>query len=325
MHQLYEHTTGFDDAHMDDLLHGLVQDVEQGYVKRLAIVIPAPMPWPLPAYELALMASERAWDMGADMDITVLTPETSPLEIFGTKASHDLSQLLSERRIDVVTSAYCEVPKAKTIVVHPGGKSLEADRIVSLPSLSGPRIVGLPQDGNGFIPIDEFGRVVGVESVWAAGDATDYPVKQGGVAAQLADVSAGSIAAAVGIDLEPQPFDPTLEGVLLTGGTPRRLRELAGGHLGVHGGAAWRNAHEDRGALPESASHRSLALSYRRVPPTIVGDVATNPRGADQLTLGHERSSSLLLAAAMGGSLTLARGGRRPVTARQSQFCRRAE
>jgi sulfide:quinone oxidoreductase len=224
MHHPYEHTTGFDDAHMDDLLHGLVQDVEQGYVKRLAIVIPAPMPWPLPAYELALMASERAWDMGADMDITILTPETSPLNIFGTQASQDLSLLLSERRIDVVTSAYCEVPKAKTIVVHPGGRSLEADRIVALPSLSGPRIVGLPQDGNGLIPIDEFCRVVGVDAVWAAGDATDYPIKQGGVAAQLADVSAVSIAATAGIDLAPQPFDPTLEGVLLTGGTPRRLR-----------------------------------------------------------------------------------------------------
>ena len=206
------------------VLHGLVQDVEQGYVKRLAIVIPAPMPWPLPGYELALMASERAWDMGAEMDITVLTPETSPLEIFGTKASHDLYQLLSERRIEVVTSAYCEVPKAQTIVVHPGGKSLKADRIVTLPSLSGPHIIGLPQDGSGFIPIDEFGHVGGLDSVWAAGDATDYPVKQGGVAAQLADVCALSIAAAAGADLEPQPFAPTLEGVLLTGGTPRYLR-----------------------------------------------------------------------------------------------------
>ncbi|HZE05845.1 MAG TPA: FAD/NAD(P)-binding oxidoreductase, partial [Solirubrobacteraceae bacterium] len=58
MRHPYEHTTRFDDAHLDELLHGLVQDVEEGYVRRLAIVVPAPMPWPLPAYELALMASE---------------------------------------------------------------------------------------------------------------------------------------------------------------------------------------------------------------------------------------------------------------------------
>ena len=43
-----EHATNVDDARMDELLHGLVQDIEGGYTKRLAIVIPGPMPWPLP-------------------------------------------------------------------------------------------------------------------------------------------------------------------------------------------------------------------------------------------------------------------------------------
>jgi sulfide:quinone oxidoreductase len=229
MRHLYAHTTPFDDARVDELLHGLVQDVEEGYVRRLAIVVPAPMPWPLPAYELALMASERAWDMGAEMDVTVFTPETAPLAVFGAQASHQLSRLLAERRIDVATTAYCEIPRAQTIIVHPGGRIVEVDRIVSLPALSGPAIPGLPQDGNGFIPIDGFGRVSGVASVWAAGDATDYPLKQGGVAAQLADTVACGIAAHAGIAVEPLPFAPTLEGVLLTGSRPRYVRGRAGG------------------------------------------------------------------------------------------------
>jgi sulfide:quinone oxidoreductase len=224
MHHPHEHATRFDDSQLDELLHGLVQDVEEGYVQRLAIIVPTPMPWPFPAYELALMASERAYDMNTEMDITVLTPETAPLAVFGDEASRALSRLLADRRIDVVTSAACEVPTAQSIVVHPGGRTLEADRIVSLPALSGPAIPGLPHDENGFIPIDEYGRVRGVDSVWAAGDATDYPLKQGGVAAQLADTVAESIAKGAGVAVEPKPFAPALVGVLLTGGTPRYLR-----------------------------------------------------------------------------------------------------
>ncbi len=221
MRHPYEHTTRFDDARVDELLHGLVQDIEEGYVGRLAIVVPAPMPWPLPAYELALMASERAWDMRAEMDVTIFTPETAPLAVFGAGASHQLSRLLAERRVDVVTSAYCEIPRAQTIVVHPGGREQQADRIVSLPALYGPGIEGLPQDGNGFLPVDELGRVRGVDAVWAAGDATDYPLKQGGIAAQLADTAACGIAAAAGAPVEPLPFTPALAGVLWTGGRPR--------------------------------------------------------------------------------------------------------
>ena len=59
---IFPHATTVDPQRMDELLHGLVQDIEEGYLHRLAVVIPAPPPWPLPAYEIALMASERAWD-----------------------------------------------------------------------------------------------------------------------------------------------------------------------------------------------------------------------------------------------------------------------
>ena len=86
---------------MDELLHGLVQDIEEGYTRRLAIIIPGPMPWPFPADELALMASERAWDMQTELDVTLLTPERSPLEASGAQASQAVSELLSERRIEV--------------------------------------------------------------------------------------------------------------------------------------------------------------------------------------------------------------------------------
>ena len=219
-----DHATNVDDTRMDELLHGLVQDIEGGYVHRLAIVVPGPMPWPFPAYELALMASERAWDMQTELYVTVLTPERTPLEIFGEEASRATAQLLADRRIDVLTSAYCEIPRPELVVVHPGRRSITADRIVAFPQLVGPDVSGLPSDGGGFIPVDRYGRVRGVEQVWAAGDGTDYPVKQGGVAAQLADTAAMSIAALAGAERDVRPFSPTVEGVLMTGGTARYLK-----------------------------------------------------------------------------------------------------
>jgi sulfide:quinone oxidoreductase len=219
-----EHATNVDDAHMDELLHGLVQDIEEGYAHQLAIVIPAPMPWPFPGYELALMASERAWDMQSELAITLLTPERMAMEVFGDHVSREVAALLAERHIELVTSAYCEIPQSQRVVVYPGGRVVHATRVIALPRLLGPGLSGLPFDGGGFVPVDEYGRVRGVDRVWAAGDATDVPIKQGGVAAQLADVAARSIAERAGAAVRPTPFVPYVEGVLMTGGTARYLR-----------------------------------------------------------------------------------------------------
>ncbi len=122
----------------------MVQGVEQGYVKRLAFVIPAPMPWPLPAYELALLTAERAWEMQTELAVTILTPERAPLAVFGDHASAEVEQLLTDRGIDVITSAFCEIPKAHTITVSPGKRHLEFDRIVAIPGTAGTGAGGHP-------------------------------------------------------------------------------------------------------------------------------------------------------------------------------------
>jgi sulfide:quinone oxidoreductase len=96
--------------------------------------------------------------------------------------------------------------------------------VIALPEPVGPDVPGLPVDGRGFVPVDRFGRVTGVDSVWAAGDVTSRPLKQGGLAVQQADVAATSIAAWAGADVEPKPYDPVLRGMLLTGEEPHYLR-----------------------------------------------------------------------------------------------------
>jgi sulfide:quinone oxidoreductase len=72
--------------------------------------------------------------------------------------------------------------------------------------------------------------VRGAEDVYAAGDGTNFPIKQGGLRTQQADAAAEHIAAQFGADIEPQPFHPVLRGMLITGGESMSLEHpLTGG------------------------------------------------------------------------------------------------
>ena len=115
------------------------------------------------------------------------------------------------------------------IFADAGGQSLSGWRVVALPRAVGHPVHGLHTDARGFLPTDRFGSVLGTEAVWAAGDAAAFPIKQGGLAAQQADVVARSIAARAGADVKPLPYRPVLRGVMLTGrGRAWMRRDLAG-------------------------------------------------------------------------------------------------
>jgi len=219
----YEHALTIDDRRLDEILHGLIQDVEGGYVHRLAFVIPPRMGWPLPIYELALMTAHRAFDMNTELAVTIVTPEAAPLAVFGDRASAAVARLLTDRGVDLITGSSCEVPDGRHVVVNPSDRRLAVDRVVALPELFGPAVRGLPSGDHGFIPIDSLCQVRGVDRVYAAGDATDCPLKHGGIAAQQADTAAQVIAAIAGRPVEPTPLNPTIHGILLTGAAPLHL------------------------------------------------------------------------------------------------------
>jgi sulfide:quinone oxidoreductase len=161
--------------------------------------------------------------------LALLTPEPEPLAVFGHAASEAVAGLLAERGIEVITGRHPLAFEDGAVRSTSGG-AVAADRVVSLPRVEGPRITGLPCDGDGFIPVTDQGAVRGVDAVYAAGDATPFPVKQGGIAAQQADAVAEAVAARAGARISPQPFRPVIRGLLLTGGMPHYLRaELAGG------------------------------------------------------------------------------------------------
>ena len=151
----FRHALTLDDSHLDEQLHGLIQDVEGGYVHKLAFISPTPMPWPLPLYELALMTARRAYDMNVDMSITLATPEDAPLGVFGSKASQAVERLLEDNGILFIPSAHCETPAEGRVSITPGSRTLIVDRVVALPQLFGPSLPGVPLHAhNGFVPID---------------------------------------------------------------------------------------------------------------------------------------------------------------------------
>ena len=227
----YEHAVTIDDRHMDKTLHGLIQDIEAGYIHSVAFVAPGAIAWPLPLYELALMSAGRAYDMGIELQATIVTPEDSPLAIFGSVVSGAVAELLEKANIQTISSAYAEVPRSGKVVISPGERHLQFDRVIALPELYGPPVRGIPLGDHGFIRVDPYGRVPGVEDVYAAGDAIDFPVKHGGLAAQQADVAAQSIAEQAGAPVTPARFDPVIHGMLLTDGKPLYLTaHITGGH-----------------------------------------------------------------------------------------------
>ncbi|HET9740179.1 MAG TPA: hypothetical protein VFP78_18825 [Solirubrobacteraceae bacterium] len=217
-------------------LEVLLDDIRDGSCRDVAFLVPPETSWSLPLYELALMTANEA---AYGTRVWLVSPEARPLAVFGPAVSADVGRMLEAAGVQFVGSAHG--------VPEPGGVRLdarlvEAEAVVALPALRGPALRGVPADPRGFIPTDEHGRVRGLKAVYAAGDATVFPVKQGGLAAQQADAVAEAVAAAFGAPLTPRPFRPVLRGLLLTGGEDRFLRAGLGGGEGdgaTGGTALW--------------------------------------------------------------------------------------
>jgi sulfide:quinone oxidoreductase len=185
--------------------------LRSGEARSAAFVAPSTTGWLLPLYELALMtARDLARNKVEGVELRLVSPEDRPLALFGDQGSQSTRRLLAAAGIEFI---------------GPTADPVAADYVVTLPLLCGPELVGIPTTPpDGFIPVDSFGRVMGVTDVYAAGDAVDFPVKQGGLAAQQADAVAEHIAARYGAHVDPAPFRPVLRGMLFTGKDPLYVR-----------------------------------------------------------------------------------------------------
>lgn len=211
-------------------LRELLLRSHSGRHQSVAFVVPTGRTWALPIYELALHTAAWLAERGVGMvPLTIVSPERSPLAAFGRRASAEVADVLRSHGVEFVTGHAVRIESGQLLMA--GGQELAVDLAVALTRLGGPEIRGVPSDHEGFVPVDEIGRVLGVERVFAAGDATSFPLKQGGLATQQADAIAECLAAELGAEIEPAGFQPVLRAILYGGRDTRYLQAEVGARL----------------------------------------------------------------------------------------------
>jgi sulfide:quinone oxidoreductase len=225
-------------GHAADAIHGALTfrgHAEGRAIRRIlddpphsiAFAAPAGAVWPLPLYELALLAAAELRRGAASTTVTLATPEQAPLALFGSRASAFVAELLAEHGIGVVTNADAVAACEGTLELR-DGRHVTAECVVALPRVLGRRIDGVPRDAEDFIAVDEHARVEGLHHVYAAGDVTNQSFKHGGLAAQQADAAADAMLAALGLPIVARPFRPVIQGVLLSDREPAYLQAPLG-------------------------------------------------------------------------------------------------
>jgi sulfide:quinone oxidoreductase len=227
-------------------LQRVLDELRAGRLESVAVTVPLGVSWSLPAYELALLLAAEVERLQTRTTVAVVTPERAPVEVFGAPVSAFVSGLLADRDVAVHGGAAPRTVDRRGLRLADGG-TVPAQRVVALPALVGQRIPGVPPDFSGFVPTEPPGRVAGVRDVYAAGDMTSFPVKQGGVAAQQADAVAAHLARVAGADVAEPRSTTTLRTQLFGAPRPAFLEAVidadgrpVGGWSRIHSEAPWR-------------------------------------------------------------------------------------
>ncbi len=256
----------------------LVSELPSGTLRRIVFAVPSGCSWPLPVYELALLTATRLGELDVTAEVMLVSPEVTPLCVFGAQASRLVAQLLAERGVRFIGESDPQSVDRSGALVLGSGERLDADRVVAAPTLRGPMITGLPADRWGFVTTDALGSVGGVPDVYAAGDVTSFPIKQGGLATQQADVVAQRIASSHGLSVAESRVRRILRARLVGGENPVYLRteldefgqataSTLHGHL---------NGSHDASTPPEKVFGRYLSPYLQTRPPALARTAAAS-------------------------------------------------
>src|SRR5690242_3237881 len=117
---------------------GVLDAVQRGEARRVVFAVPAGATWSLPIYELAIMAAVDLRDRGVSgAELTVVTPETEPLRLFGRAAGDALRGMLADRGVALRTSARPRAFEQGELRLEDGAP-VPADAVIALPRLQGP-------------------------------------------------------------------------------------------------------------------------------------------------------------------------------------------
>ena len=140
-----------------------------------------------------------------------------------------LREDLDELGIQVVTSAYVADAPDGQLVVEPGARRLEADRVVALPRAAGPALPGVLNDAHGFIRCDRTARSTTPPPCGRRATRSRSPSSRAGWPRSRPTRSPRRSPRAPAPTCDPQPFRPVLRGVLLTGRGQAWMRNVVAG------------------------------------------------------------------------------------------------
>ena len=280
----YENAVVFSDRDAGHGVRAIVNEIEQGHVQSVAFVVPDWPAWRLPLYELALLTAERARSIACTLEITFITPEGRPLKAFGHAAGDAIVRLFEQAGINLHTGVVARVPAPQ--LVSFGETILEAQRIITLPKITGPALRGIPAGRNWSVPIDERCRVQDMDGrVFAAGDATDFVVKHGGIGAQQADLAAAGIAHLAGVGERLPRLQPLIRGKLSTGNDPLYIAAH------VTDGLGWRSEVYEQPPWPADEKIVAEELRGYLANPQVSAESRSPPSSKTMDTSAFERSA----------------------------------
>jgi len=230
------------------LLRTLLEDLREGRPRTLAVVVPAYSGWPLAGFELALILSAAGRATSPGTRITLLTEDERPLRLLGAEVEALVGTALRDAGVeriggtpireaapakpgttDWLTGLIGRLrgpgressPSSRGLEVTVGDQTMSFDQVVSMPTMRGPAIGGLPAADRGFLAIDDRCQVFGAERIWAAGDCTAFALRHSSLAAAQADAAAAALAAELRGDGEPPALSVDLTGILVSGAAER--------------------------------------------------------------------------------------------------------
>ncbi len=179
---------------------------------RVLIVI-ARLPYKCPPapYEVALLVRDLAEERGIDqsIDVTVVTPEPSPLAVAGPTIGEQLTHLLETRGVNVRTGEQLSAVDARhrEVVFASGNREL-FDLLIVVPPHRAPALARVANLADGdWIPASLETMRTNVDGIWAVGDVAAVRIRENLLvpkaavfAQQQAEVAARDIARCLGYD-----------------------------------------------------------------------------------------------------------------------------
>jgi len=206
----------------------LESDAESAQARRTIVVVGASYSGTELTAQLRALADAAAKHMdfaAGDVKFLLLDLAEQVMPEVGKKLGDKAMRVLRRRGVDVRLGLTLREVHPDYVVLSDGSR-VNTHTVAWVTGVTASPLIetlGLPTE-KGRLKVQTDLQVPGHPDVFAAGDLTSFPVKQGGIAAQQADAAAASIAARAGAPVIPEPFRPVLRGQLLTGMASRYLR-----------------------------------------------------------------------------------------------------